>query len=83
VRYYHKCTSDFKHSVQYFCLILTKPEFDEICGLLGYYAALCGKCFPTFWDNVSVPSSWVKSPSGKKAYNVDSGKYGRVAKRVM
>jgi hypothetical protein len=23
----------------------------EICALLGYYAALCGNCLPTFWDN--------------------------------
>jgi hypothetical protein len=37
----------------------------EICGLLGYYAASCGNCLPTFRDNVSVPSSRVKSPSGK------------------
>jgi hypothetical protein len=36
-----------------------------ICTLLGYYAASCGNCFPTFRDNVSVPSSQVKSPSRK------------------
>ena len=36
---------------------------DEICGLLGYYAASCGNCLPTFRDNVSVPSSRVKSPT--------------------
>ena len=35
----------------------------EICALLGYYAASCGNCLPTFRDNVSVPSSRVKSPS--------------------
>jgi hypothetical protein len=29
---------------------------DEICALLGYYAASCGNCLPTFRD-VSVPSS--------------------------
>jgi hypothetical protein len=38
--------------------------FNEICGLLGYYAASFGNCLPTFRDNVSVPSSRVKSPSG-------------------
>jgi hypothetical protein len=32
----------------------------EICVLLGYYAALCGNCIPTFRDNVSVPPSRVK-----------------------
>jgi hypothetical protein len=33
----------------------------EIRVLLAYYAALCGNCLPTFRDNVSVPSSRVKS----------------------
>jgi hypothetical protein len=55
----------------------------EICALLGYYAASCGNCLPTFRDNVSVPSSRVKSPSRKErkpaSYNIDSGKYGGVA----
>jgi hypothetical protein len=37
---------------------------DEICALLGYYAASCGNCLPTFRD-VSVPSSRVKGPSRK------------------
>jgi hypothetical protein len=35
----------------------------EICALLGYYAASYGNCLPTFRDNVSVPSSRVKSPN--------------------
>jgi hypothetical protein len=34
--------SGFRHNV------------DEICALLGYYAASCGNCLLTFWDNVSV-----------------------------
>jgi hypothetical protein len=38
----------------------------EICGLLGYYAASCGNCLPTFRDYVSVPSSRVKRPSRKE-----------------
>jgi hypothetical protein len=38
-------------------------DVDETCGLLGYYAASCGNCSPTFRDNVSAPSSRVKSPS--------------------
>jgi hypothetical protein len=33
-----------------------RRDVDEICGLLGYYAASCGNCLPTFRDNVSVPS---------------------------
>jgi hypothetical protein len=28
-------------------------EVDEICAVLGYYAALCGNCLPTFRDNLS------------------------------
>jgi hypothetical protein len=55
----------------------------EICALLGYYVASCGNCLPTFRDNVSVPSSRVKSPSRKErkpaTYNADYGKYGGVA----
>jgi hypothetical protein len=38
-----------------------RRDVDEICALLGYYAASYGNCIPTFWDNVSVPSSRVKS----------------------
>jgi hypothetical protein len=60
-----------------------RRDVDEICALLGYYAASCGNCLPTFRDNVSVPSSQVKNPSRKErkpaTYNVDSGKYVRVA----
>jgi hypothetical protein len=39
-----------------------RRDVDDICGLLGYYAASCGNCLPTFRDNVWVPSSRVKSP---------------------
>jgi hypothetical protein len=42
---------------------LVKRAYAKICCLLGYYAASCGNCLPTFRDNVSVPSSRVKSPS--------------------
>jgi hypothetical protein len=50
-------------------------DVDEICVLLGYYAASCDNCLPTFRDNVSVPSSRVKSPSRKKlvALELDFG----------
>jgi hypothetical protein len=33
---------------------------DEICALLGYYAALSGNPLPTFRDNLLIPSSRVK-----------------------
>jgi hypothetical protein len=39
-----------------------RHDVDGICALLVYYTASCGNCLPTFWDNVSVPSSRVKSP---------------------
>jgi hypothetical protein len=29
-----------------------RRDVDDICALLGYYAASCGNCFPTFRDNV-------------------------------
>ena len=32
----------------------------EIRALLGFYAAYSGNPLPTFWDNLSVPSSRVK-----------------------
>jgi hypothetical protein len=38
----------------------------EISAFLGYYTASCGNCLPTFRDNVSVPSSRVKSQSRKE-----------------
>jgi hypothetical protein len=42
-----------------------EPAADKMkknCTRLGYYAASCGNCLPTFRDNLSVPSSRVKSP---------------------
>jgi hypothetical protein len=39
---------------------------DEICALLGYYAALSGSSVPTFRDNLSFPSSRVKKSKKKK-----------------
>jgi hypothetical protein len=37
-----------------------RRDVDDICDLLGYYAALCGSSVPTFRDNLSFPSSTVK-----------------------
>jgi hypothetical protein len=36
-----------------------RRDVDKIFSLLGYYAASCGNCLPTFRDNVSVPYSQV------------------------
>jgi hypothetical protein len=38
-----------------------RRDVDEICALLGYYAASSGNPLPTFRDNVSVPSPSVKT----------------------
>jgi hypothetical protein len=37
-----------------------RRDVDQICALLGYYAASSGNSVPTFRDNLSVPSSRVK-----------------------
>ena len=36
-------------------------EADENCALMGHYAASSANFLPTFWDNLSVPSSGVKN----------------------
>jgi hypothetical protein len=46
-------------------------DVDEICALLGYYTVSCGNCLTTFRDNVSVPSSWIKSPRRKESRHSD------------
>jgi hypothetical protein len=38
-------------------------DVDDICALLGYYAASNGNPLPTFQDTVSVPPSRVKNIS--------------------
>jgi hypothetical protein len=48
------------------------PEVDEICTLLGYYAASIGNPVATFRDNVSVPSSSVKKSKKKKKDGTDT-----------
>jgi hypothetical protein len=35
-------------------------DVDDICSIMGYYAASCRNCLPTFRDNVSVSSLRVK-----------------------
>jgi hypothetical protein len=48
--------------------------FDEICALLGYYAAWSGNPLPMFRDNVSVPSSRGKKSKKKIIFlNVVNG----------
>jgi hypothetical protein len=45
----------------------------ETCALLGYYVASCGNCLPAFRDNISVPSSRVKSPIRKGFLTPEDG----------
>jgi hypothetical protein len=40
------------------------PKVDESRTLLGYYTENGGNFLPTFWDNLSVPSSECKNPKG-------------------
>jgi hypothetical protein len=59
----------------------TKRELTECMRVrsLGYCAASCGNCLPTFRDNVSVPSSRVKSPRRKESQQrVAQNVYGKV-----
>jgi hypothetical protein len=42
-------------------------DVDEICALLGHYAASNGNPLPTFRDNVSVPTSRVKKSKNKRS----------------
>jgi hypothetical protein len=43
------------------CLISgLRHDVDDICTLLGYYAAYSGNSVPMFWDNLWVPFSRVK-----------------------
>ena len=38
-----------------------RREVDENCDLLGYYAASSGNSLPTFWENLSIPSSGLRT----------------------
>jgi hypothetical protein len=58
-------STNFKYITVLTLIAGFRRDVDEICGLLGYYTASCGNCLPTFRDNVSVPSSRVKSPSDR------------------
>jgi hypothetical protein len=42
----------------------------KICALLEFYTVYNGSFLPTFWDNLSVPSSRVKQ-SKKKCFLLD------------
>jgi len=53
------------------CLISDfRNNVDQICRLLGYYAAQSGNSIPTFRDNPSVSSSRVKKSKKSTDINV-------------
>jgi hypothetical protein len=49
--YYYE-TLQFALTVHLSLISGFRRHVDEICALLGYYAASCGNCLPTFRDNV-------------------------------
>jgi hypothetical protein len=51
----------------FLCDLRLSREADENCSLLGYYAASSGNSLPTFRNNLSVPSSSVKTVSAAVA----------------
>jgi hypothetical protein len=38
-----------------------RRDVDQICAVLGYYAASCGNCLPAFWD--SLPRLLITTPN--------------------
>ena len=46
------------------------PEVDENWAFRGYYAATSGNSLPTFWYNLSVPSSRVQNPKRRGLYHL-------------
>jgi len=50
-----------------------RREVADNCALLGYYAASSGNFLTTFRDNLSVPSSRVKDPSGLGSLTLQNG----------
>ena len=52
-----------------------RREAEDNCPLLGYYAACSGNSLPTFWDNLSVPTSRVKSIVPKRALGIITNRY--------
>jgi hypothetical protein len=57
----------FVHAADTNLILGFRHNVDEICALLGYYAASCGNCLPTLQDNVSASSSTITTMSQKSA----------------
>jgi hypothetical protein len=55
-----------------------RRDADEICPLLGYYAASSGNPLPPFTDNESVPSSKFKKSKRKSPQDIIQFMYGKV-----
>ena len=59
----------YSRKKKWFTVSVFRRQSDEICPLLGYYAASSGNCLTKFRDNLSVPSSRAK----KSKYAAPSG----------
>jgi hypothetical protein len=69
-------------SIKYHLTVISgfRCDVDEICALLGYYAALSGSSVWTFRDNPSIPSSRViKSRNVGTELPLNAAKYPRRA----
>jgi hypothetical protein len=51
-----------KRNIKYVLCVISgfRGDSDELCNLMGYYAASSGNPLPTFRDNLSVPYSRVE-----------------------
>jgi hypothetical protein len=49
---------DMSVDIQVSFLLICNRNINEICNLLGFYATQHGSSVRTFWDNLSVPSSF-------------------------
>jgi hypothetical protein len=55
----HHVTLHAQTARPYTCCIKRKSN---TCAFLGYYSASSGNTLPTFWNNLSVPTSRIKNP---------------------
>jgi hypothetical protein len=51
-----------------------RRDGDEICAVLGYYAAPTGSCLPTLRDKLSVPFNFLTLEDGADKFSRNVGK---------
>jgi len=57
-----------------------RPKVDDICILLGYYAAYSGKSLPTFRGKLLIPFSRVKKSFDSLNFLTHKGRIDRVSR---